>query len=182
VQSETFANSYQDPRPLTFIPIKSILDVFSVDPEDEDDEEGSSGPETRSRSPPGRHASIRNRKDTVAPPKTEEHVVRIVCAKRRYDLCAPSEEEEIKWTAAIRALVNRERGATNTTSETGKAAGSGTAASKQQQQHLPTPINVPAISQQPPTPGLISTNIPSPVTSVATDSPTSVTARRTAAR
>lgn len=39
----------------------------------------------------------------------DDHTFRIVTAKRVFVLCAPSEEDEIKWLAAFRALLNRGR-------------------------------------------------------------------------
>jgi hypothetical protein len=112
-----------------------------------------------------------------AHPKAQDHVVRIVCAKRRYDLCAPSEEEEIKWTAAIRALIKRERarqtGGVAASSE-GTGAGPGLAPPQSQSQ---SPA-VPTITQVPPTPA----SIPSPVSPATLDSPSSASGRRTNAR
>lgn len=39
------------------------------------------------------------------------HMFKIVTTKRTLLLCAPSEEEEIKWLSAIRALIARRTGA-----------------------------------------------------------------------
>ena len=38
------------------------------------------------------------------------HAFQVITPQRTFKLCAPSEEEEIKWVAALRALINRERG------------------------------------------------------------------------
>ena len=38
------------------------------------------------------------------------HVFKIVMTKRSLLLCAPSEEEEIKWLSAVRALIARRSG------------------------------------------------------------------------
>lgn len=58
-----------------------------------------------------------NRKDSFAASQggssskehADDNTFRIVTAKRVFVLCAPSEEDEIKWLAAFRALLNRER-------------------------------------------------------------------------
>lgn len=42
-----------------------------------------------------------------------QHTFQVITPKRTFKLCAPSEEEEIKWLAALRALINRERGVTS---------------------------------------------------------------------
>ncbi|GHJ88592.1 hypothetical protein NliqN6_4994 [Naganishia liquefaciens] len=42
-----------------------------------------------------------------------QHTFQVITPKRTFKLCAPSEEEEIKWLAALRALINRERGMTS---------------------------------------------------------------------
>jgi hypothetical protein len=39
-----------------------------------------------------------------------DHVFQVITPQRTFRLCAPSEEEEIKWLAALRTLINRERG------------------------------------------------------------------------
>ncbi|WWC88873.1 uncharacterized protein L201_003788 [Kwoniella dendrophila CBS 6074] len=71
----------------------------------------------------------------------DENVFRLITAKRTYVLCAPSEEDEIKWLAATRALLNQLR------------------INNQQQQQPTSPVNItsgqmqlPTITQQPPTP------------------------------
>ncbi|KAK6908403.1 hypothetical protein I203_102404 [Kwoniella mangroviensis CBS 8507] len=74
---------------------------------------------------------------------SEENIFRLITAKRTYVLCAPSEEDEIKWLAATRALLNQLR------------------VTQQQQQPLSPTMNqgqgqgqgqIPTITQQPPTP------------------------------
>lgn len=42
-----------------------------------------------------------------------QHTFQVITPKRTFKLCAPTEEEEIKWLAALRALINRERGVTS---------------------------------------------------------------------
>ena len=41
----------------------------------------------------------------------EKHTFKVVTTKRTLLLCAPSEEEEIKWLSAVRALIARRSGA-----------------------------------------------------------------------
>ncbi|WVQ80495.1 hypothetical protein IAT38_002600 [Cryptococcus sp. DSM 104549] len=70
---------------------------------------GSQDPSTRK--PPGTPGS--HPPAQQAPPQPahveEQHIFRLITAKRTYVLCAPTEEDEIKWLAAFRALLNRER-------------------------------------------------------------------------
>lgn len=156
----TYTKSHMDNRVLTFIGIPSILDVFSLEDADDDGAFDSSGAEDGGNF---RHPSLRTKRDPVAPPKNIEHVIRIVTSKRRYDLCVPSEEEEIKWIAAIRALVNRERErqAAGTAQPPMSPLTETAPALKAAATHHPVPI----IAQQPPTPGsqaspLLGGNIP----------------------
>lgn len=81
---------------------------------------------------------------------SDDHTFRIVTAKRTIVLCAPSEEDEIKWLAAFRALLNRERwGAVASgpmspgVSMEGNSLGSASG--------RPT-VSIPYITAQPPTP------------------------------
>lgn len=79
---------------------------------------------------------------------TEEHTFRLVTAKRTYILCAPSEEEEIKWLAAFKALLNRERALA-----AGVSGGmSPTIETAPRLMPYPQVGQVPTITQQPPTP------------------------------
>lgn len=82
-----------------------------------------------------------------------EHTFRLVTAKRNYVLCAPSEEDEIKWLAAVKALLNRERGMSSPVNEMAPRlfpAASPIPPTSQRVQQVPT------ITQQPPTPGSVS--------------------------
>lgn len=80
---------------------------------------------------------------------TEEHTFRLVTAKRTYVLCAPSEEEEIKWLAAFKALLNRERALAAGVSGAGMSPTTETAP---RLMPYPQAGQVPTITQQPPTP------------------------------
>lgn len=43
--------------------------------------------------------------------KRKENCFQIITPKRTYILCAPSEDEEIKWISAVKTLINRQRNA-----------------------------------------------------------------------
>lgn len=53
---------------------------------------------TKAKSPP-----------SISPPGSgdKEHIFKIITPKKSFMLCAPSEEEEIKWLSAVRALIAR---------------------------------------------------------------------------
>ena len=80
--------------------------------------------------------------------EADEHIFRIVTAKRTFVLCAPSEEDEIKWLAAFRALLNREREKTGGQGPTSPVLGN---------DHRPS---LPVITAQPPTPAGQTTAVP----------------------
>ncbi|KAG9124887.1 hypothetical protein FRC07_009849 [Ceratobasidium sp. 392] len=47
---------------------------------------------------------------SISPPAStgdKEHIFKIITPKKSFMLCAPSEEEEIKWLSAVRALIAR---------------------------------------------------------------------------
>lgn len=119
-----------------------------------------------------------------------DHLFRLITAKRTFTLCAPTEEDEIKWLAGVKALLNRERErsqaqaqaqAQSQAAKQAQNAGAGPGVgvgspnmgevprmfpaqqSQQTQQHQQQPQQqggVPRITQQPPTPSL-SPNAPS---------------------
>ncbi|KLT45537.1 PH-domain-containing protein [Cutaneotrichosporon oleaginosum] len=156
----TYSKSHMDVRPLNFVPINTILDVFSVEDTDDDDLEDSSDDSRPAQ--PTRGASLRKQREaTVQASHSGQPVIRIVTNKRRFDLCAPSEEEEIKWIAAIRALVNRDREkrqpGTITASMPSRPEGAPALGA-------PAPLTIPTIAQQPPTPGSNPSVSPSNVT------------------
>ena len=49
------------------------------------------------------------------PKKKKENCFKIITPKRTFVVCAPTEEEEIKWLGAIQALLTRSRGSTTST-------------------------------------------------------------------
>ncbi|KAG9104444.1 hypothetical protein FRC06_002390 [Ceratobasidium sp. 370] len=55
-------------------------------------------------------ASSKGIAPSISPPTSsgdKEHIFKIITPKRSFMLCAPSEEEEIKWLSAVRALIAR---------------------------------------------------------------------------
>ena len=108
----------QETRPVRFIPLSTVLDALEVDPEDNvSDASDSDGLESGNYSPPSRQFSNTRRLKRDESQRHgdklgtsgEEHLFRLITSKRTYVLCAPSEEDEIKWLAAFRALLKRER-------------------------------------------------------------------------
>ena len=91
----------QDTKPHRSIPLAQLLDALEYD------------------LPPHRHTPA---SPPVSPPHhpahgadehdggAGKHTFKIVTTKRTLLLCAPSEEEEIKWLSAIRALIARRSG------------------------------------------------------------------------
>ncbi|KAF8606508.1 PH-domain-containing protein [Ceratobasidium sp. AG-I] len=54
--------------------------------------------------------AARSHTPSISPPSTagdKDHTFKIITPKRAFMLCAPSEEEEIKWLSAVRALIAR---------------------------------------------------------------------------
>lgn len=155
----------QDSRPLRHIPLTSVLDALdfesgesSSDADDSDDNPSiASSVPTRQfsqlgksgRSKDGHSSSAAERTQTSA---SDDHTFRIVTAKRTIVLCAPSEEDEIKWLAAFRALLNRERwGAVASGSSVMSSGASGMEAGTSVGSAAGR-VAVPFITAQPPTP------------------------------
>ncbi|KAK4686124.1 hypothetical protein P7C73_g4013, partial [Tremellales sp. Uapishka_1] len=94
-QGLTYTKSHMDSRALRFIPLSSVLDALEF------------------ATPTQSSLSQSDDPSPSAPrPTAEENIFRIITPKRTYVLCAPTEEDEIKWLAAFRALLDRERGET----------------------------------------------------------------------
>ena len=157
----------QDSRPLRFVPLTVVLDALEFQPNgsgsDEDDSDLDAPSESSLPAKPARQFSMRGR--DVSTPKraqagpsgagaVDEHLFRVVTAKRTFVLCAPSEEDEIKWLAAFRALLNRQRDWSGSGEGTSGAPMSPTMESTPRltlpQSQMST--GVPTITQQPPTP------------------------------
>jgi hypothetical protein len=104
------ADTSQDTRILRHIPLSSVLDALEFRP-------SSSGSDSDFPEPSPLHPSSSQFKKPL--PKSQaaneenEHTFRLITAKRTFVLCAPSEEDEIKWLAGFRALLNRERERSN---------------------------------------------------------------------
>jgi hypothetical protein len=53
----------------------------------------------------------------IASSGDKEHIFKIITPKKSFMLCAPSEEEEIKWLSAVRALIARRTAGVPATSQ-----------------------------------------------------------------
>lgn len=108
-QALFYARSHMDTRVHRRLPMSAILDVMECDA-------SQSGPPAfnllnlsgapfhtalESRSPENAH-EVRPRK---------EHCFKIVTPSRTFVVCAPTEEEEIKWLSAFQTILNRQRSA-----------------------------------------------------------------------
>nr|ODN86867.1 PH domain-containing protein [Cryptococcus depauperatus CBS 7841] len=176
-QGLAYSRSHMESKAQQFIPLGSILDVLEVLSDDteldgDDMDYLSAHGHTHSahhlhhaQSPPrqfirGRLPSItasETPKRPPPPPKEEEHTFKLITAKRNFLISAPSEEDEIKWLAAFRALLERQR--IERAAASGYMAGSPSLVSMaphvSQSSQLSQPqkrLSVPVITQQPPTP------------------------------
>lgn len=97
-------NDAQDTKPHRELPLSQILDALEYDlpPHRHVPNSTVAG----SASPPQQFAGIGEGDDAHG-----QHTFKIVTTKRTLLLCAPSEEEEIKWLSAVRALIARRSGA-----------------------------------------------------------------------
>ncbi|EKM58496.1 uncharacterized protein PHACADRAFT_252858 [Phanerochaete carnosa HHB-10118-sp] len=92
-----YSRSHMDTKPHRSIPLAQILDALEYDLP-----AGRHHPGSQTVSPP--HPSHGGEEHDNAAGK---HTFKIVTTKRTLLLCAPSEEEEIKWLSAVRALIAR---------------------------------------------------------------------------
>lgn len=93
-------HGYQDTKPHRQFSFSEILDALEFDMRTH--KHGAAIP-LPSTSPPS---------SSTAPDDSHSpHTFKIVTTKRTLLLCAPSEEEEIKWLSAVRALIARRSGA-----------------------------------------------------------------------
>lgn len=149
----------QDARPVRFIPLTAVLDALEFDPDGSGTDVSDSDLDAPSESSlprgPSRQFSMRSKDATSASKRTadkvagspDEHLFRIVTAKRTFVLCAPSEEDEIKWLAAFRALLTRQREWSSDGAPMSPVMESSPKLSLPQ-----TGMSIPYITQQPPTP------------------------------
>lgn len=93
----TYSRSHMDSKPHREIPLKMILDALDYDV-------------------PQNVSGSKGARDQAQPPNPSSqggtgmdagHTFKIVTTKRTLVLCAPSEEESIKWMSAVRALIAR---------------------------------------------------------------------------
>ena len=156
----------QDSRPLRHIPLSSVLDAldFESGESSSDAEDSDNSPSIASSAPTRQFSQLRQggrskdghgHNQVDKPHPSDDHTFRIVTAKRTFVLCAPSEEDEIKWLAAFRALLNRERWASNTgpaSPSAGLSNEPSLGSAWQQTQSQPFRGPLPLITAQPPTP------------------------------
>ncbi|KZT67973.1 PH-domain-containing protein [Daedalea quercina L-15889] len=99
-----YSRSHMDTKPHREVPLAQILDALEYD------------------LPPHRHVPSNTVAGSASPPQNfaglsdgdvahGQNTFKIVTTKRTLLLCAPSEEEEIKWLSAVRALIARRSGA-----------------------------------------------------------------------
>ncbi|PCH39391.1 PH-domain-containing protein [Wolfiporia cocos MD-104 SS10] len=100
-----YSRSHMDTKPHREVPLSQILDALEYDlPPHRHGPTVSSPPST---SPPQASSSAADEADGTH----GRHTFKVVTTKRTLLLCAPSEEEEIKWLSAVRALIARRSGA-----------------------------------------------------------------------
>ncbi|WFC93601.1 hypothetical protein MBRA1_000222 [Malassezia brasiliensis] len=113
-----YAGSHMDSRAHRSIPTSMILDVMECEPP------ASVNPSFSLRSlssaalptdtPHGKHAAHAESpiQSVFGPSKPRmDHCFKIVTPMRTYFLCAPTEEDEIKWLSALQTILNRQRSA-----------------------------------------------------------------------
>ncbi|RXK38554.1 hypothetical protein M231_04186 [Tremella mesenterica] len=106
-QGLTYTKSHMDLKPLRFIPLSSVLDALETSTTPSDTGTDTDSPIRQNTFRRQGESIRRSSRDKVK--GEDDHMFRIITAKRTFVLCAPGEEDEIKWLAAFRALLNRER-------------------------------------------------------------------------
>ena len=154
----------QDPRPLRYIPLSNVLDALEFDPESSAEDPSDSESDMPNESALGRSFTSTKKSSGPSNAKTapgagganDEHLFRICTATKTLVLCAPTEEDEIKWLAAFRALLSRQRErSTSDHIPPGEGIPPRIAlppAPSQSQGQGQGQMPVPLITQQPPTP------------------------------
>ncbi|KAH9921881.1 uncharacterized protein B0H18DRAFT_879845 [Fomitopsis serialis] len=99
-----YSRSHIDTKPHREVPLAQILDALEYDLPPH--RNAPSNVVAGSASPPQQFAGVGDG-DNVH----RQHTFKIVTTKRTLLVCAPSEEEEIKWLSAVRALIARRSGA-----------------------------------------------------------------------
>ncbi|EIN10064.1 PH-domain-containing protein [Punctularia strigosozonata HHB-11173 SS5] len=115
----TYSGSHMDTKPHRQVPLSQIVDALECEmPHNRAAPHGS----IPAASPP---QALAGSADDGDPSGT--HTFKIITTKRALLLCAPSEEEEIQWLSAVRALIARRSGANPTegapTATSGQGAG-----------------------------------------------------------
>ncbi|OCH93034.1 PH-domain-containing protein [Obba rivulosa] len=101
-----YSRSHMDTKPHRQIPLSQILDALEYDLPAHRNIPSVTSP--GAASPPSAAAAASTGGDEHESAGT--HTFKIVTTKRTLLLCAPSEEEEIKWLSAVRALLARRSG------------------------------------------------------------------------
>lgn len=115
-----YTASHMDTRPHRVIQLTQIVDALEVDvPFPAAKHLPHSPPAAPSPSGPAVHGHGQSEDG-----EGSAHTFKVITPKRTLLLCAPSEEEEIKWLSAIRALIARRSGGVGNAS--GPAPGDGT--------------------------------------------------------
>ncbi|KAI0076013.1 PH-domain-containing protein, partial [Panus rudis PR-1116 ss-1] len=107
-----YCRSHMDTKPHRQIPLSQIIDALEFDLPSHRAGPGSLGtigsPQNSSSHPQSQNALSPS--DDLEAPRTT-HTFKIITPKKSLLLCAPSEEEEIRWLSAVRALIARRSGA-----------------------------------------------------------------------
>ncbi|KAK4704922.1 hypothetical protein P7C70_g1284, partial [Phenoliferia sp. Uapishka_3] len=104
-----YSRSHMDSKIHRQIPLARILDAIEFDPT-------APQPSSSSRRPLSSSGPLSPSSPASAPlpfeggAKNYEHCFKIITPKRTYLVCAPSEEDEIAWLAALQCLVARKQG------------------------------------------------------------------------
>lgn len=108
----------QDTKPHREIPLSQILDALEYDlpshrsnPSAPSPPLASPPPQTHGFSVAAEEAEAYGLRSQTQTKQAGTHTFKVVTTKRTLLLCAPSEEEEIKWLSAVRALIARRSGA-----------------------------------------------------------------------
>lgn len=117
-----YSRSHMDTYVHAKVPMAKVLDVMECPPP-----QSPSGPAFRLRSlsgtplalpdflpgnqrdPGGEESRAEQGTPASAPPQRMEHCFKIVTPQRTFAVCAPTEEEEIKWLSALQTILNRQR-------------------------------------------------------------------------
>ncbi|KAK7690481.1 hypothetical protein QCA50_005579 [Cerrena zonata] len=97
-----------DTKPHRQIPLSQILDALEYDLPTH-----RHTPSSLVSSPPTSSPQVQNTTigDKPEGGRAQTHTFKVITPKKTLLLCAPSEEEEIKWLSAVRALIARRSGA-----------------------------------------------------------------------